>query len=73
MEKVFMNKGIGYYTQAEKRRKVDSFIYALGKKAIYFDTRVENEDGEWNDRGLSYKDGFAVIHNGKYHDVYKFE
>lgn len=37
--------------------------------AYYQCTEVENQEGRWNNN-YSTRDGFWVIHRGRFHDVY---
>lgn len=36
----------------------------------YFGTEIEDESGDWDD-SYAISDGFWVIHNGRYHDIYR--
>jgi hypothetical protein len=45
-------------------------IGTVAGEAFFVRTEVENADGRWND-SYATRDGYWVIHDGKYHHVYK--
>lgn len=59
---------IQYYT--DETREVKRTIGAYGNTCTFVKTIVENKNGNWDNKGFDIKDGFAVLHKGKYHDVY---
>lgn len=60
------------FTKQQRRNmSIADTIGTVSGKGVYERTETEGSDGRWNDSGLSYADGYAVIHDGKFHHVYK--
>jgi len=53
-----------------KSTKAKKIINTTDGKAKYLHTEVESRDGSWDD-SYTTDDGYYVIHDGKYHHVYK--
>lgn len=49
------------------------YINTVGGKAKFVETRVEDENENWDSTGLTTSNGFWVIHEGKEHHVYEVE
>ena len=50
---------------------VPEAIRTVAGVAYYQRTEVEDENGNWNDSGLSTRNGYWVIHKGPEHHIYK--
>ena len=51
-------------------KNVKPTIGMAGGTAYYVHTEIEDKYGRWNTSWRT-RDGYWVIHRGKYHDVYK--
>ena len=46
-------------------------LIAFGHEGILDEIITEDKNGYWDNSGLSYNDGYAVIHEGNKHYVYR--
>ena len=66
----FVSRMPGPSKEIKIKRMVKPVIETVDGLKHYYKTEVEDSDGNWNDN-YSVRDGFWVIHEGKYHHVYK--
>jgi hypothetical protein len=49
---------------------LNSTIRTADGEKHYYGTEIEDDNGDWDDH-YAISDGFWVVHNGKYHDIYR--
>ncbi|MEM3858373.1 MAG: hypothetical protein QW478_03080 [Candidatus Micrarchaeaceae archaeon] len=59
-------------TKKETRKIGERKLIAFGREGVLEEIRTEDKNGRWDNEGLSYKDGYAVTHQGNKHYVYRF-